>query len=76
MYPSADRFGIFTLLVFMLHYWGEILTVACLGMFMNPNLANSVAALLQSAAVIIASGYVRYEVHREDVTIVFEVGPT
>ncbi|XP_045159980.2 ATP-binding cassette sub-family G member 5-like [Mercenaria mercenaria] len=59
LYPSADRFGIFTLEVFILHYWGEMLTVACLGMFMNPNLANSVAALLQSATVIIASGYVK-----------------
>ncbi|XP_060558203.1 uncharacterized protein LOC132718516 [Ruditapes philippinarum] len=43
----------------ILHYWGEILTVACLGMFMNPNLANSVAVLLQSVAVITASGYIK-----------------
>jgi hypothetical protein len=60
MHPGADRFGLFTLEIFLLHYWGEMVTVGCMGLFMNPNLANSIAVLMQSACVIIASGYVRY----------------
>ncbi|KAL4238380.1 hypothetical protein ACF0H5_003089 [Mactra antiquata] len=59
MNPNFDRFVLFTLEVFILHYWGEMVTVACMGLVMNPNLANSLAALVQSAAVIIASGYVK-----------------
>lgn len=59
MHPGADRFGLFILDVFILQYWGEMVTVGCLGLFMNANLANSVAALVQAAAVVIASGFLK-----------------
>ena len=60
LYPDATRFGLFTTEIIILHYWGEILTVGCMGIFMNPNLAYSVAALLQFGNVVISSGLLRY----------------
>lgn len=59
MYPSADRFGLYCLVIFLLQFWGEMLCVTCMGIFMNPNLANSVTALLQAASVVIASGFLK-----------------
>jgi len=47
------------LAVFILHYWGEILTVTLMGIFMNPNMAQSNAALLQAATVLIGSGLLK-----------------
>ncbi|XP_053377061.1 ATP-binding cassette sub-family G member 5-like [Mercenaria mercenaria] len=59
MHPGFERFALYTLDVFILQYWGEMVTVGCLGIFMNANLANSVAALLQAATVVIASGFLK-----------------
>lgn len=59
MHPGADRFGLYTLDIFILQYWGEMVNVGCLGLFMNANLANSVAALVQTAAAVIASGLLK-----------------
>ncbi|XP_052766024.1 ATP-binding cassette sub-family G member 5-like [Mya arenaria] len=59
MHPGADHFGLYTLEIFLLHYWGEVTAVAMMGLFMNANLAQSVTALLQAAHVIIASGFLK-----------------
>ena len=59
LYPDAERFGLYTAEVFILHYWGEIVCVACMGLFMNPSQANSVAALIQAASVLISSGLLK-----------------
>ena len=59
MNPHVDRFGLYTLQIFILHYWGEILTVGIMGLVMHPIMANSVSALVQAAHVIIASGFLK-----------------
>ena len=64
MYPDAERFGLYTAEIIILHYWGEILTVGCMGIFMNPNLANGTSVLLQAGCVLISSGLLRYIYHR------------
>ena len=63
MYPYAERFGLYSAEIFILHYWGEIVCVACMGVFMNPNQANSTAALFQAASVLISSGLLKYVSH-------------
>ena len=60
MYPDAERFGLYTTEIFILHYWGEILCIGCMAVFMNPNQANSLSALLQAASVLISSGLLKY----------------
>lgn len=59
MYPDAERFGLYTTEIFILHYWGEILCIGCMAVFMNPNQANSLSALLQAASVLISSGLLK-----------------
>lgn len=59
MYPEAVRFGLFTAEIFLLHYWGEILCVGFMAVFMNPNQANNTTALLQAASMLISSGLLK-----------------
>lgn len=59
MHPGADHFGLYSVQIFILHYWGEMTTIAMMGLFMNQNLAQSVTALVQAAHVIIASGFLK-----------------
>ncbi|KAL3872733.1 hypothetical protein ACJMK2_035937 [Sinanodonta woodiana] len=59
LYPTAERFGLYTATIFFLQLWGETLTVLFLGIFLDPNLANSTTALIQTAAAVIASGLLK-----------------
>ena len=59
MYPDLTRFGLYTAEIFILHYWGEITCVGFMALFMNPAQANSTAALLQAASVLISSGLLK-----------------
>jgi len=60
MHPGADHFGLYTLEIWLLHWWGETITIAMMGLFMNANLAQSVTALVQAASVISSSGFLKY----------------
>ena len=59
MHPGADHFGLYSVQIFILHYWGEMTTIVLMDLFMNQNLAQSVTALFQAAHVIIASGFLK-----------------
>lgn len=59
MHPGVDHFGIYTLEIFIMHFWGEMVSVACLALFSNPVEANNVAALCQAASVVISSGFLK-----------------
>ena len=58
--PLPGRFGIFTAVVFMMHYLGEVLGIIFMGIFQQPGVANSVTALVLAIAGLISSGFVRY----------------
>ncbi|XP_070210258.1 ATP-binding cassette sub-family G member 5-like [Littorina saxatilis] len=59
MYPEADRFGMHVAVVFLLHMAGELLTTAVMGMFRNPQLANTTTALTFTASGLLATGFLR-----------------
>ena len=58
--PAPGRFGIFTAVVFMMHYLGEVLAVIFMGIFRQEAVVNSVTALVLAIAGLISSGFVRY----------------
>ncbi|XP_003787925.1 ATP-binding cassette sub-family G member 5 [Otolemur garnettii] len=59
LYPEVARFGYFSAALLAPHLIGEFLTLVLLGIVQNPNIANSVVALLSIAGVLIGSGFVR-----------------
>lgn len=59
MNPDLVAFGSFALVCVMLTQFGEILTVAVLGVFRNSQLANNSTALMLSASGLISSGILR-----------------
>lgn len=59
MYPQSDRFLMHMIVTFCLHLGGELLTVATMGLFQNPQLANTTTALLLNASGLVASGFLR-----------------
>ena len=60
LYGSWGRFAIYYATVFVLHFIGEIMTIGVMGVFSNPQIANSTSALILSASVLIATGFLRY----------------
>lgn len=59
MSADADKFAIHIAVVFVLHLVGELLTVAMMGVFRNPQLANTTTALIFTASGLVASGFLR-----------------
>ncbi|EPY79463.1 ATP-binding cassette sub-family G member 5 [Camelus ferus] len=59
LYPEAARFGYFSAALLAPHLIGEFLTLVLLGMIQNPNVVNSVVALLCIAGVLVGSGFLR-----------------
>ncbi|VDI50556.1 ATP-binding cassette sub-family G member 5-like isoform X1 [Mytilus galloprovincialis] len=59
LHPSWSRFAIYYATIFVLHFIGEIMTVGVMGVFFNPQIANSTSALILSASVLIATGFLR-----------------
>ncbi|XP_008056299.1 ATP-binding cassette sub-family G member 5 [Carlito syrichta] len=59
LYPEAARFGYFSAALLVPHLIGEFLALVLLGMVQNPNIVNSVVALLCIAGVLVGSGFLR-----------------
>ncbi|XP_036922473.1 ATP-binding cassette sub-family G member 5 [Sturnira hondurensis] len=59
LYPEVARFGYFSAALLAPHIIGELLTLVLLGMVQDPNVVNSVVALLCIAGVLVGSGFVR-----------------
>ncbi|XP_037017972.2 ATP-binding cassette sub-family G member 5 [Artibeus jamaicensis] len=59
LYPEVARFGYFSAALLAPHIIGEFLTLMLLGMVQDPNVVNSVVALLCIAGVLVGSGFVR-----------------
>ncbi|KAL5008328.1 hypothetical protein ScPMuIL_013909 [Solemya velum] len=59
MHPSLDRFCIYTAIVTILHFCGEVVTLGIMAIFMNPHLANSISAVILTTSGLIASGFIR-----------------
>ncbi|XP_042531442.1 ATP-binding cassette sub-family G member 5 [Dipodomys spectabilis] len=57
--PEFSRFVYFSAALLAPHLIGELLTLVILGMIQNPNIANSVVALLTITGVLVGSGFVR-----------------
>ncbi|KAF6320776.1 ATP binding cassette subfamily G member 5 [Rhinolophus ferrumequinum] len=70
LYPEVARFGYFSAAVLAPHLIGEFLTLVVLGMVQNPNVVNSVVALLCIAGVLVGSGFVR---NIEEMPIPFKI---
>ena len=60
LYGSWGRFAIYYATVFVLHFIGEIMAVGVMGVFSNPQIANTTSALILSASVLIATGFLRF----------------
>ncbi|XP_005390995.1 PREDICTED: ATP-binding cassette sub-family G member 5 [Chinchilla lanigera] len=59
LYPEAARFGYFSAALLAPHLIGECLTLVLLGIVQNPNIVNSIVALLSIAGLLVGSGFVR-----------------
>lgn len=59
LYPEAARFGYFSVALLAPHLIGEFLSLVLLGVIQNPNVVNSMVALLSIAGVLMGSGFVR-----------------
>ena len=59
LYPEAARFGFFSAAILAPHLIGEFLTLVLLGVVQNPNVVNSMVALLCIAGVLVGSGFLR-----------------
>ena len=64
LYPLWSKFAIYYAVVFVLHFIGEIMTVGCMGVFMNSRIANSTITLILTASLLFASGLLRYEIKK------------
>ncbi|XP_062933837.1 ATP-binding cassette sub-family G member 5 [Cynocephalus volans] len=70
LYPEPARFGYFSAALLAPHLIGEFLTLVLLGIIQNPNLVNSVVALLSIAGVLVGSGFVR---NVEEMPVLFKI---
>ncbi|KAM5293039.1 ATP-binding cassette sub-family G member 5 [Ctenodactylus gundi] len=70
LYPEAARFGYFSAALLAPHIIGECLTLVLLGAVQNPNIVNSIVALLSIAGLLVGSGFVR---NREEMPIPFKI---
>ncbi|XP_043931008.1 ATP-binding cassette sub-family G member 5-like [Protopterus annectens] len=68
LYPDVLRFLTYFAVLLIFHFIGEYLAVALLGLVRNPNIVNSVAALIIVAGVLLGSGFLRTT---EDMPTVF-----
>lgn len=59
LYPEAARFGYFSAALLAPHLIGEFLTLVLLGMVQNPNIVNSIVALLSISGLLVGSGFIR-----------------
>ncbi|KAL5008818.1 hypothetical protein ScPMuIL_014399 [Solemya velum] len=59
MNPYLDRFGIYTAVVVIIHFCGEIVTVGIMGMFRSPHVANSISTMILACSGLFASGMLR-----------------
>ncbi|XP_041352324.1 ATP-binding cassette sub-family G member 5-like [Gigantopelta aegis] len=59
MYPSVDRFAMYLANVFILSYSGELIIIATMGLFLNPQLANNMISLFFTAAILLSTGFLR-----------------
>ncbi|PNI47966.1 ABCG5 isoform 3 [Pan troglodytes] len=59
LHPEVARFGYFSAALLAPHLIGEFLTLVLLGIVQNPNIVNSVVALLSIAGVLVGSGFLR-----------------
>ncbi|XP_012611866.1 ATP-binding cassette sub-family G member 5 [Microcebus murinus] len=57
--PEVARFGYFSVALWVPHLIGEYLSLVLLGVVQNPNIVNSLVALLCIAGMLIGSGLVR-----------------
>jgi len=58
--PYSENFLHYTIIIFFLAMFGEIMSVLLMGAFMNPALATSNASIILSATGLMASGFLRY----------------
>ncbi|XP_054423173.1 ATP-binding cassette sub-family G member 5 [Pteronotus mesoamericanus] len=70
LYPEVARFGYFSAALLAPHLIGEFLTLVLLGMVQDPNVVNSIVALLCIAGVLVGSGFVR---NIEEMPIPFKI---
>ncbi|XP_038176220.1 ATP-binding cassette sub-family G member 5 [Arvicola amphibius] len=70
LYPEVARFGYFSLALLAPHLIGEFLTLVLLGMVQNPNIVNSIVALLSISGLLIGSGLIR---NIEEVSMPFKI---
>ncbi|XP_004369568.1 LOW QUALITY PROTEIN: ATP-binding cassette sub-family G member 5 [Trichechus manatus latirostris] len=70
LYPDVARFGYFSAALLAPHLVGEFLTLVLLGIIQNPNVVNSVVALLSIAGVLVGSGLIR---NMEEMPIPFKI---
>uniref|UniRef100_A0A8C6RYQ8 ATP binding cassette subfamily G member 5 n=1 Tax=Nannospalax galili TaxID=1026970 RepID=A0A8C6RYQ8_NANGA len=70
LYPEVARFGNFSAALLAPHLIGEFLTLVMLGMVQNPNIVNSIVALLSIAGLLVGSGFVR---NIEEMPIPFKI---
>uniref|UniRef100_G1SNM6 ATP binding cassette subfamily G member 5 n=1 Tax=Oryctolagus cuniculus TaxID=9986 RepID=G1SNM6_RABIT len=70
LYPGVARFGYFSAALLAPHLIGEFLTLVLLGFIQNPNIVNSVVALLCIAGVLVGSGFLR---NIEEMPIPFKI---
>ncbi|XP_011359646.1 ATP-binding cassette sub-family G member 5 [Pteropus vampyrus] len=68
--PEVARFGYFSAALLAPHLIGEFLTLVLLGMVQNPNVVNSIVALLCIAGVLVGSGFLR---NIEEMPIPFKI---
>lgn len=59
LYPEVARFGYFSAALLVPHLIGEFLTLVLLGVVQNPNIVNSIVALLSVAGLLVGSGFIR-----------------
>nr|XP_044993747.1 ATP-binding cassette sub-family G member 5 [Jaculus jaculus] len=59
LYPEVARFGYFSAALLAPHLIGEFLTLVLLSMVQNPNIVNSIVALLSIAGLLVGSGFIR-----------------
>ncbi|XP_060165107.1 ATP-binding cassette sub-family G member 5 isoform X2 [Globicephala melas] len=70
LYPEAARFGYFSAAILAPHLIGEFLTLVLLGVVQNPNVVNSMVALLCIAGVLVGSGFLR---NTEEMPLPFKI---
>ncbi|GAB5569576.1 ATP-binding cassette sub-family G member 5 isoform X2 [Prionailurus iriomotensis] len=70
LYPEVARFGYFSAALLVPHLIGEFLSLVLLGMVQNPNVVNSMVALLSVAGIFVGSGLIR---NTEEMSLPFKI---